>query len=57
MPPVTGRREESPAVAGAVTAADVADFCEEEEMKAPGVARTRENGMVVEAVEESRSIS
>lgn len=51
MPPVTGRREESPSAAGVVTAADVADFCEEEEIKAAGVARMRENGMVVEAVE------
>lgn len=57
MPPVTGRREESPAVAGGVTAVDVADFCEEEEMKAAGVARTRENGMVMEAVEANKSIS
>lgn len=51
MPPVTGRREESPDAADVGTAAVVADFCAEEEMNAAGVARMTENGMVVEAVE------
>jgi hypothetical protein len=51
MPPVTGRREESPDATGVGTAAEVADLCGEEEIEAAGMARMRENGMVVEAVE------
>lgn len=50
MPPVTGSREESPEAPVVATAAEVADFCDEEEINAAGVARIEENGIVVEAV-------
>ena len=45
-PPVTGSLEESLDVLVVVGATAVADFVEEDEMKAAGVARTTENGTV-----------